>query len=89
MPFITSALLRRLVDHAPHATAVAPRREGRWEGLFSRFSSARALPVVQRRLAEGALSMQGLLDELAAEPLPLLPDEEKLLSDWDRPEDVT
>jgi molybdopterin-guanine dinucleotide biosynthesis protein A len=88
MPFLTADLLARLATFEPGRAAVAPKRGGRWEPLFARFDAARALPVVEGRLARRALAMQGVLDELAAGELPLLPGESTLLSDWDCPEDM-
>ena len=88
MPFLTADLLGRLASYEPGRAAVAPKREGRWEPFFARFDAALALPIVKRRLSERALALQGLLDELEARELPLLPGEPTLLSDWDRPEDM-
>jgi molybdopterin-guanine dinucleotide biosynthesis protein A len=88
MPFLTADLLARLATYEPGRAAVAPKRGGRWEPLFARFDAARALPVAEGRLARRALSMQGVLDELVAGELPLLPGESTLLSDWDCPEDM-
>jgi molybdopterin-guanine dinucleotide biosynthesis protein A len=88
MPFITADLLVRLATYEPGWAAVAPKRDGRWEPFFARFDARRALPVVESRLARRALSMQGLLNELAARELPLLQGESTLLLDWDCPEDM-
>lgn len=87
LPFVDGALLRRLVDEAPAAPALAPRRDGRWEPLAARYDAARVLPTARRRLAAGALGLQGLLDELGAEAMTVR--DAGLLDDWDRPEDVT
>jgi molybdopterin-guanine dinucleotide biosynthesis protein A len=88
MPRLTAALLGRLAGHPSEAPALAPRREGRWEPLFARYDAARAAPVVRARLARRELPLQGLLDELGADELPLLPGESMMLDDWDRPEDI-
>jgi molybdopterin-guanine dinucleotide biosynthesis protein A len=88
MPFFTRDLLGRLATHAPSASAVAPRRDGAWEPFFARYDPPRALPAARARLARGALSLQGLLDDLRAEELPLGAGEPALLDDWDLPEDV-
>ncbi len=87
MPFITGALVARLVS-APPAAAVAPRRGGRWEPLFARFDAPVALPIARSHLARGGRSLQGLMDALGAVALSLSADEETLLDDWDTPEDV-
>jgi molybdopterin-guanine dinucleotide biosynthesis protein A len=88
MPFLTGELLGRLASRASTAAALAPKRDGRWEPLFARFDAARALPVVRARLERRDLALQGLLVELEADELPLSPSEARLLSDWDRPEDL-
>ena len=80
---------RRLLDESPGAALLAPRIDGVWQPLFARYDSARVLPFAQKRLAEGRLALQGLLDEAGAVALPLSPAEEAELTDWDRPEDVT
>jgi len=80
MPYVTEALLRQLVA-APAAPIVAPRRDdGRWEPLFARYDDA-VLPRVRARVARGALSLQGLLEESGAVPLPVTDWDE--LRDWD------
>jgi molybdopterin-guanine dinucleotide biosynthesis protein A len=89
MPHITGELLGRLAGHASTARAVAPKRDGRWEPLFARYDAGRSLEIVRARLSRSELSLQGLLDELDADELPLLPGDDKLLGDWDRPEDIT
>lgn len=88
LPFVTPSLLDRLARAETVSAAVAPRREGRWEPLFARYASGPALRVARRRADRGAYSLQGLLDELAASPLPLAEDEHALLDDWDCPEDL-
>jgi len=88
MPYFTDELLGRLAAHPSSAPAVAPKRAGRWEPLFARYDAARCAPTVRARLGGRELSLQGLLGELGAAELPLLPGEDALLEDWDRPEDV-
>jgi molybdenum cofactor guanylyltransferase len=88
MPYLTGELLGRLAAHPSTAPAVAPKRDGIWEPLFARYDAGRAVDVVRARLAWRQLSLQGLLDELGADELPLLPGERRLLDDWDRPEDI-
>jgi molybdopterin-guanine dinucleotide biosynthesis protein A len=88
MPYISDGLLGRLVVHVSSAPAVAPKREGRWEPLFARYDPPRAIEVARARLSRRELSLQGLLGELGADELPLLPGDDQLLVDWDRPEDV-
>jgi molybdopterin-guanine dinucleotide biosynthesis protein A len=87
MPRVSSALVRRLLT-APPATAVAPRSGGHWHSFFVRLHAQRALPVAARRLATGAHSIQGLLDELSTHELPISEAERAELIDWDHPEEV-
>ena len=89
MPFVSGALLEKLAAWAPGAPAVAPRSEGRWEPLFARYSARGALVCARERAARREHSLQGLLDELSAEPLPLRADEIAQLRDWDTPADLT
>lgn len=87
MPFLTSELLARLLD-AADAPARAPRIAGEWEPMLARYNAPLALPVAARRAREGKTSLQGLLDELRAEPFALAPGEERALTDWDTPEEM-
>lgn len=89
LPFVTPALVDRLARAHPGSAAVAPRREGRWEPLFARYSAFAALPIARRRADDRVYSLQGLLDELAAMPLRIDVEETPLLDDWDCPEDLT
>lgn len=88
MPFVSPALLGVLLASDDGAPAVAARRGGRWEPMFARYDAANALPVARVRVEAGAYSMQGLLDALGAGALLLSPDEQRLLDDWDTPEDM-
>jgi molybdopterin-guanine dinucleotide biosynthesis protein A len=87
MPHVSTSLLARLLD-APDATAVAPRREGRWEPMFARYDAVAAYDVARARGARGERSLQGLLDALGAAELPLSTEEATELDDWDTLEDV-
>jgi molybdopterin-guanine dinucleotide biosynthesis protein A len=88
MPFVSGALLGRLLDASAEAPIVAPRRDGRWEPLFAAYDAARVLPLAEARLVARELSLQGLLDAAGARELPLAPHEEDELRDYDRPEDL-
>lgn len=88
MPFLSQRLLARLREAPAGPPVVAARRDGRWEPLFARFEARTVLPVAQRRCERGELSLQGLLDELDATPLPTTPEEERELDDWDEPADI-
>jgi molybdopterin-guanine dinucleotide biosynthesis protein A len=87
MPFVSPGLLARLLA-APDAGIVAPRRGGLWEPLCARYEPELVLPVVARRIAAGSHALQPLLDEAGAVALPLGPNEEDELRDWDAPTDV-
>ncbi len=88
MPYLTRELLARLATDAPGAAAVAPRRNGVWEPFFARYDAGGARTAVEDAVRSGPTSLQALLDRLGAVELPLAPEEEALLGDWDRPEDV-
>jgi molybdopterin-guanine dinucleotide biosynthesis protein A len=88
LPFAPRALVERLLGAPFDAPVVAPRRDGRWEPLFARYEAARVLPRAVARAASEHHGLQGLLDDVGADVLPLLPDEETELRDWDSPADV-
>ena len=89
MPFVSRALVQRLLAATPDAPVVAPRRDGRWEPLCARYDPARILPLAVAQAASARHSLQPLLDEAGAAELPLLPHECGELHDWDSPDDVT
>jgi molybdopterin-guanine dinucleotide biosynthesis protein A len=89
MPHVSPALLHRLLTESPDASILAPRIEGIWQPLFARYDAARVLPIARKRLAEGRLALQGVLDEAGATALSTSPNEEAELTDWDGPQDVT
>lgn len=89
LPFVERSFLERLVTATSDAAALAPRRGGGpWEPLFARYDAVRALPVARARLSRRELSLQGLLDALGADALSLDAAHERMLTDWDTPEDV-
>jgi molybdopterin-guanine dinucleotide biosynthesis protein A len=87
MPFVSDALLAKLVN-AEDAAIVAARRDGKWEPFFARYDAARVLPIALARAARGARSMHGLLSEAGTVELPLDAHEAAELRDWDTPDDV-
>lgn len=84
MPYVDVATLERLVGSSSEHAIVAPRRGAFWEPLCGIYDSRRVLPVAERRLAEGALGLQGLLSECGAEELVV---DDRVLHDWDCPAD--
>jgi molybdopterin-guanine dinucleotide biosynthesis protein A len=90
LPYLSSALLRRLAADAPHAVALVTKQAGVRNPLVARYGVAPALPAARRVLASGARSLQAVLDELGVgvSSLSLSSAEERSLSDWDTPEDV-
>ena len=88
MPFFSRALLDRLARAPAGPAILAPRREARWEPLFSRLEPARVLPLAERLAAGRSFSLQRLLDQAGAAELPLSPGERHELDDWDAPGDL-
>jgi molybdopterin-guanine dinucleotide biosynthesis protein A len=88
MPFVSLELLRRVLDAAPGAPALAPRLDGRWEPFCARYEAAVVLPVALRLVAAGERSLQRVLDQSGARSLELREGEAAQLGDWDTPGDV-
>jgi molybdopterin-guanine dinucleotide biosynthesis protein A len=91
MPFVTGDLLAKLANESGAlADVVAARDEasGKWETMFARYRSAAVAPVLERALADGERSFQGLFKRLTIRELPLDPSERAQLRDWDTPEDM-
>ena len=89
MPYVSERLLNALATHPSTARVVAPRTPRGWEPLFARYGGLAALAVAQTRLDARALSLQGLLDDLGAEPWLLSAAESAELRDWDEPSDMS
>jgi molybdopterin-guanine dinucleotide biosynthesis protein A len=89
MPFVSRALVERLLAAPRDVPVVAPRRDGRWEPLCARYHPGRALPLAVALAASNRHSLQHLLDQAGTAELPLLPHEADELHDWDAPSDVT
>lgn len=88
MPFVSLALLEKLATFESGAPASAPRNRGTWEPLFARYSARVVLAPARELAAKGELSLQCLLGDISAEPLPLTEDELTQLRDWDCPADL-
>ncbi|MDO9019450.1 MAG: molybdenum cofactor guanylyltransferase [Deltaproteobacteria bacterium] len=87
MPFVTRAMLDALATTDALPPALAARRDERWEPMFARYDAPAALSAALDREARGQRSLHGLLDALGAAALPLSPDEQRQLDDWDTPGD--
>jgi molybdenum cofactor guanylyltransferase len=88
MPFVSSAIVERLLAASDHAPIVAPRRQGRWEPLCARYDAGRVLASALELVLTDEHSLQRLIREVGAVELPLEPDEIEELRDWDTPGDV-
>ena len=88
MPFVTEALLKRLIDDPSEAPVVAAKRGDTWEPFFARYDPKRALPAALTAAHAGKLGLQSLLDDVGAEAFSMSTEEEKALTDWDTPDDV-
>jgi molybdopterin-guanine dinucleotide biosynthesis protein A len=87
MPFVSDALVARLVD-APPTPALVARRAGRWEPFFARYDARAIRPLAEAAARSGARSLQAILDAVGARELPLSPEEAAQLDDWDTPADA-
>jgi molybdopterin-guanine dinucleotide biosynthesis protein A len=92
LPYLSAALLSRLVYEHPvgeaTARAVSVRIDGYWTPVFAHYASRDALVAVDAMLARGQHSMARLLDDLGATALSLTEPELDELRDWDTPEDM-
>jgi molybdenum cofactor guanylyltransferase len=88
MPFVSGALVERLLIESPGAPILAPRRDGLWEPLCARYDAARVLPTALALSRTRKRSLQRLLDDASAVELRLASDEIDELRDWDTPEEV-
>jgi len=86
-PYLKGALLARLAAESPHAEIYCPMREGKFEPLVARYRVGlrHSLRVA---LMDGKLALQPLLKELGAYRIPINPEEERMLIDWDTPADM-
>lgn len=90
LPYVSEALVARLVADASAAPVLAPRASALsvWEPLCARYDAKVVRPALDRLLAKGGRSFQQLLATLTVAELALGPDERTQLRDWDTPEDV-
>lgn len=89
MPYVTTALLRRLTSFAPTAAAVLPKRT-HWEPLCARYEIASCQPVLTRCVERAGGRLQSFVQALGARAVacPLVGDEVAWLDDWDCPSDL-
>jgi molybdopterin-guanine dinucleotide biosynthesis protein A len=88
MPFVSGALVERLLTESRDAPIVAPRRDGHWEPLCARYDALRVLPIALALSRTEKHSLQRLLDDAGAVELRLASHEMGQLRDWDTPEEV-
>jgi molybdopterin-guanine dinucleotide biosynthesis protein A len=90
MPRVTGPLLERLSAHAPHADAVAPHIDDKWQPLFARYRPAPSLAAARRCLESKRYGLFRVLEALGdgVARLPLTAAEAGTLDDWDEPGDL-
>jgi molybdopterin-guanine dinucleotide biosynthesis protein A len=91
MPFVTTALLERLLALMDDADAAVPRTDRGYHPVCAVYAR-RSLPAIERRLADGRLKMVDLLDDLRvraidADDLRGLGDPGRLLANINTPVD--
>jgi len=90
MPFVSVALLQRLVSESPDAIVLAPRsaESHKWEPLCARYHSARVRPALHAAIEAGERSFQQLFARIEVTELQLSVQERSTTRDWDTPEDI-
>jgi molybdopterin-guanine dinucleotide biosynthesis protein A len=90
MPYVSGAVLLRLLQEEPSAQVLAPRdaQTGKWQPLFARYDAATVSAVLTQALRAGERSFQQLFRHLTVRELVLEASEALTLRDWDTPEDV-
>jgi molybdopterin-guanine dinucleotide biosynthesis protein A len=90
MPYLSAALLRRLLHEEIGAPVLAPRdaQSGKWQPLFARYDAATVSPVLARVIQAGERSFQKLFRHLTVHELALSESEAGTLRDWDTVEDM-
>ena len=88
MPFVTDAVLKRLLEDPSEAPALAAKKGDTWEPFFARYDAKKMLPLALQAAHAGKLGLQSLLDEAGAAQFAMSPDEERALVDWDKPTDL-
>lgn len=90
LPRVPAALLARLATEAPEAAALVTLQGGVRNPLVARYRVDQALPAAERAASSGRRSVQAVLDGMTGPvlELPLTPEEEASLTDWDEPADL-
>jgi molybdopterin-guanine dinucleotide biosynthesis protein A len=90
LPYVSAELLSRLANERLQAIALAPFLDDRWQPFFARYQPAAVRPRLSEMLVDSDHSLQAVFRRLGAgaERFTLSFDEERLLSDWDTPNDM-
>jgi molybdopterin-guanine dinucleotide biosynthesis protein A len=90
MPFVTAALLQRLVAESADADAVVPCPAGFWQPLCAWYRADVTGAAARRVLGQGRRALHAVLDELGdgVRELSLTDAEAGALRDWDTDADV-
>jgi len=86
-PYLQRDLLRRLAQERPEADVYCPITGGKFEPLVARYRVNLAQPF-REALTQGKLALQPLLSQWGARAIDLNSEEERMLIDWDTPEDA-
>lgn len=85
LPGLDDALVRALRDAPDEAPVCCPRGE-RYDPLVARYRVVEGLSAVERWAASGRRDLQGLVEGLGVQVLPV--EDRRVLRDWDAPEDL-
>ena len=90
LPYVTAALLERLLLADPRAAAVVPRVDGVLQPLCARYVADVCLPVARAAVEAGERALFRVVERLGerAVVMELGAAEAGSLRDWDTPEDV-
>ncbi len=90
MPYVSVDALLAVRDHPSERAVLAPRRHlgAPWEPMLARYDAARLADLVDAAISRGQRSFQALFAEIEVEAMPLRPEIEQALRDWDTPDDL-
>ena len=91
MPYVSVEVLTRVLECPTSAAVLAARRgpHAPWEPMLARYDAARLVDVLDTAILEGRRSFQQLFASIDVDPLPLDPEIERALRDWDTPDDIS